>query len=117
MNRDYALRSIFLGWHDLINQFYDKVDEWNLHNPENMITVHSVKQKWGDLRISFSPSVKEVYDTYRKINKKSNTICEMCGNTGKYTDMYYNGEHWMYVLCDSHNKMHPIDYMQTKTYE
>ena len=89
MNRNRALDSVPFGWKDLINQFYDKVDEWNLCNHENKITIHDVKSKYGELRVSFDPHVKEMDDMYTEINIKSSITCEFCGIAGEKREIYY----------------------------
>jgi len=115
-SREQALRDILPGWHELVNSFYDAVDDWNLKHSDNLVIVTDIKQKWGDLRISFTPQIKELSDLYSTIKKKSGTICEICGCPGKHTDMDYNGSHWMYVLCKKHKKQHPIDYFEREYY-
>lgn len=106
MNRNRALDSVCFGWKDLMNQFYDKVDEWNLLNPENKITIHDIKSKYGELRISFDPDIKEVDDVYTEINIKSSIICEICGITGEKREIYYGeapyDETWIETLCTEH---------------
>jgi hypothetical protein len=57
-----------------------------------------VKQKYGSLRIYFSPKVESLTTLYTDITARSSTTCEICGKLGKYCDK----ERWLYVLCDVH---------------
>ena len=116
VSRESAMSRIHDGWHGMVNEFYDAMDEWNLEHPQNKVIITDIKQKWGDLRISFFPQVEKLSNLYREIKKKSNTICEICGEPGKHTDKYYNDEYWMYILCGKHKKMHPIDYFERANY-
>jgi hypothetical protein len=110
MNRNKVLDSTCFGWEDLINQFYDKVDEWNLFNPENKITIDDVKSKYGELRVLFSPDIKDIDDVYTEIIIKSSITCEICGITGKKREIYYGNspyeEPWIETLCDAHYVNH-----------
>jgi len=115
-SREDALRAVYPGWHKLVNEFYNALDDWNCKHSEEKVIVYYVKQKWGDLRISFSPNVKELNDVYNEIRKNSNTICEICGYPGKHVDMNFNGSYWMYVLCKKHSIIHPINYFETANY-
>ncbi len=99
-NREQASRAVRPGWNKLINEFYDELDKWNSEesNFNAKVLVHQVKQKYGSLRIYFSPQIPHLDQLYAKLNKESSTICEICGNNGTYCDKKF----WMYVLCEKH---------------
>lgn len=115
ISRKQAMNIIPLGWHKLVTEFYDNLDMWNYDYNDNIV-VTDIKRKWGDLRITFFPNNEYLFEISNNIRKKSNSICEICGEIGKHTDMYYNTEHWIYVLCCHHNKIHPIDYFEKENY-
>lgn len=90
-----ALSSVGRGWHELVLRVYNAREAMGL--PVGIILV---KEKWGILRIYAEYLVKELEDTIIQVGRESETICEMCGNSGrirKSNDRYK-------TLCDECGK-------------
>jgi len=105
-DRTRALAQVFDGWKHLINKFYDELEKHNNCNINDKIFVTEVKQKWGILRIYYTPSHKNIDNIYSIIQKKSLHTCEICGAYGNFIDK----EHWSYILCNIHTNINPPDY-------
>lgn len=91
-NRGQALQSVGKGWESLVNMIFDKVQTYA---PGIIIT--QVKEKWGGLRVYSTPYVED-FDTFLHIiEKKSFTVCELCGN-----DAHLRGGNYYQTLCDEH---------------
>lgn len=92
------------GWWPLIEKLHADILEID---PDYQID--QIKEKFGGLRyyITFSNNLNEhkISEIMLLINdaeKKSFTICEVCGKEGKLR----TGEdiHWIYTACDEHGK-------------
>jgi ribosomal protein L37AE/L43A len=58
-----------------------------------------VKSKFGGLRFYMTHSTDKMEDLIRKAERRSETICEKCGQPGKMRD---GG--WIWTLCDECDK-------------
>jgi hypothetical protein len=94
------------GWTKLANFFIDKINEYNNIYPEKQITLIGLNNKYNDLRYIFNPSNdKNIIMLHKFINRKSKTICELCGRNGiidKRTDIFD-------VRCPKHMNTDCID--------
>lgn len=94
LTREEALNSVGKGWSELINNLYDA-------KPDD-VEVWDVKEKFGTLRFYIGIAPDWYQDLVHYYEKKSATICEECGDTGKLrTDLS-----WMQTLCDKHYDYH-----------
>lgn len=73
------------GWFALIRELCEKIVAVMVkkspgdYDPE----VLEVKEKMGELRFHMVLAPDEVYDLIERFEKKSSTICEICGKPGK----------------------------------
>lgn len=92
---EQALNSVGRGWHDLILRVYNAREAMGL--PVGIILV---KEKMGILRIYAEYLVNELEDIIIQVGKESETICEMCGNSGRMRKTYSRYK----TLCDECGK-------------
>lgn len=93
-----AIESVGKGWEPLIREVFSFMKEHPTHSK-----VIQVKEKWGGLRIYTDVIDDTLDEKIREVEKRSFTICELCGEPGKL-----RGEGWYQTLCDSHGKDKPI---------
>jgi len=93
------------GWYDLIREYsgaYEKlILDYMEKHPEdrNPPTGVQVKQKFGALRIYLSSYPQQVFrDLEIETEEKSKTICEICGNPGKWN----TSSPRIQTVCESH---------------
>lgn len=81
------------GWCGLIKDLIDELLKlgWDRE-------ISQVKEKFGMLCFYIPNSSKEIREIIYTFEKKSKTICEVCGEPGKIRN---NG--WYKTLCDEHN--------------
>ena len=91
-NRDQALMSVGTGWASLVNEIFDKIE-----HSEIPIIVDQVKEKWGGLRVYTTPYIEEFEKFLTDLEKKSFTVCEVCGQTAKLRT-----GNWYRTRCDEH---------------
>lgn len=79
------------GWLLLISQLIEELISlgWNRK-------LHQCKEKWGGLRFYIESGNESIYKTITDFEKKSNNICEKCGNPG-YTR--FNSV-WVVTMCE-----------------
>lgn len=91
------------GWHSLVAETFKKiVDIYRKKNvPLEWFSVMQIKEKFGGLRIYTGALPASVYDDVDRIideaEKKSVTICEVCGEPGK---LITTG--WWNTRCPKH---------------
>ena len=90
--RDFAKQSVGKGWHNLIDEVFDKLEK-----RFKMIKIIQVKEKWGGLRIYTDYSNEEFDKFIQEIEKRSFTICEDCGSPGNLRE-----GSWYRTLCEHH---------------
>ena len=81
------------GWSKLIDEVYDRLEKF----PDAYVS--QTKEKYGTLRIYVYGVDEETLDFIDKIEERSGTICEQCGNPGLLRE---GG--WTLTLCDEHAK-------------
>jgi hypothetical protein len=93
------------GWLQLIDDTLSEVIAWYEKNHPNELdddegfVILQVKEKYAGLRIYIGSSYRPVFDMLSEAEKKSYTICEICGEPGRER---YDGKYWYKTLCDSH---------------
>lgn len=92
LSLDEALTKVNTGWHSLVNEAYEVIN-----SVEQPPVVLLVKEKFGGLRVYTAPYLEEIEDKLIQIQKKSFTVCEVCGNEGSLRSK----ERYI-TLCDKH---------------
>lgn len=89
------------GWADLLDPILKYIDTHNKNqtDPDEMIYISQIKEKFGTLRFYTSFGNDELYEIIRKAEKLSAETCESCGKPGKLTGMS-----WYSTLCEEHTK-------------
>lgn len=94
------------GWKEIVDQVSFKIEQVNNKYPgSSYIHASQIKQKFGGLRyyVSFedinNDDVNYVYSIIEEAEKRSLTICEICGAPGKRSKQGY----YMETVCDEHN--------------
>lgn len=85
-------RHIGTGWYKLVDELHValmKIDP-------GYVTMQ-VKEKFGTLRIYIGSRADAAHELVREYEKRSGTICEICGEPGK---LYANS--WYRTLCEKH---------------
>jgi len=94
MERDQAknriLRDCGEGWLDLVDEAYD--------NLPHGIEITSVYQKYASLRFDIEPDCNEFGEYLLEIESRSESICEVCGNSGSLCTK----NSWERTLCNKH---------------
>ncbi|MCL2185988.1 MAG: hypothetical protein FWB86_09085 [Treponema sp.] len=88
------------GWMGLTLPIIEEVRLYNKKNPDNMIKITQVKEKFGGLRIYLSSMPDYLQKMICKAEAESEHICEFCGARGK--NIKING--WVWTLCGEHEK-------------
>ena len=88
------------GWMGLTLPILKEVRLYNIKNPDNMIKIDQIKEKFGSLRIYLSGEPEYLYKMICKAEYENGKTCEICGAKG--TNEAING--WYTTLCDEHRK-------------
>ena len=80
------------GWHKLIEEIYNKLTD--------EAYVVQVKEKYGGLRFYVDGVNRETLDFIEKQERKSVTICEVCGAKGQLLDR----NTWLVTRCKEHER-------------
>lgn len=87
------------GWSELVKECHKRLSSFDPH-----YKVLQIKEKFGGLRYYFSPSVPVytniMHDRIIELEKKSFTICEVCGSSGRLRKTKQTN--WNKTLCDKH---------------
>jgi hypothetical protein len=67
----------------------------SLKDVDKVIRISQIKEKFGTLRCYIDFGTDEIYKMIDEFEKKSTSICEICGNKGRFRK---GG--WCRVLCD-----------------
>lgn len=89
------------GWAELINDTCTKLQTQIDAKIIPQIEFTQVKEKYGTLRIYFTPYDEKVNTIIDKAEKYTSKICEICGTT-ENVSMNSNG--WISTLCDKCRK-------------
>lgn len=88
------------GWFQLIKDTCTKLQCQIDGKIIPQIQFSQVKEKFGGLRIYFTPYNKKVEEIVSKAEDFSYTICEKCGSTDKVTQT----KRWITTLCKKCNR-------------
>ncbi|HBI38183.1 MAG TPA: hypothetical protein DDY71_11110 [Spirochaetia bacterium] len=85
------------GWHPLIEELFEKIDELINNNPElHDFQLLQIKEKFGKLTIYENYCDDRVEQLLNEYCNKSLEICEHCGDNGKLVVKYG----WYQTLCE-----------------
>lgn len=89
------------GWRRLIEDTFARLDALNAshgpRDPDAILRVLDVKEKYGTLRIDVVPYDDEAEAVVNDAEAQSEKICDVCGSTGRM-----RGERWLSTRCDRH---------------
>jgi hypothetical protein len=88
------------GWYPLIDELCGKIEyllDTKYPEYKSEFTVLQVKQKFGSLRFYVSGAPDEIFDLVDEYERKSESICEHCGNTPARIRTHRG---WYNLLCD-----------------
>lgn len=89
------------GWHPLIKELLDKLQKYVNAFPQLMhFRIVQIKEKWGGLCVYTNFGTDVINKCIEEYEKKSFTICEICGKSGKLREDLS----WIQTLCDDHYK-------------
>jgi hypothetical protein len=94
VTRDDALTDVGVGWSSLVHKIYYKKNTL-----AERVYIDQVKEKFGGLRVYSSPYHEEFDEFVIDVCKKSFTLCEECGETGR---LHKTHTRWYKTLCDTH---------------
>lgn len=89
------------GWLPLINEAKEFIDDYNAKNNlegEDACKFLQVKEKFGTLTIYCNFYFDGLHEKLAEIERKSSTICEICGNNETAKTKPVHG--WIMTLCD-----------------
>ena len=86
------------GWFQLIFELCEALEKQSDLEGVEMPEARQIKEKFGGLRIYVSGTTKSMLDIIDRAEDKSETICEICGETGKV----YKTRGWMKTRCLKH---------------
>lgn len=94
------------GWHPLIEELFDKIQDIVNNNPEySELEIVQVKEKWATLTIYLNYYYPEIEKLIEEYQEKSAHICEVCGHKGKIC--IHN--HWYKTVCWWHDFLWQYD--------
>lgn len=84
------------GWYPMIMELIEKIAKLDT---DKELRIFQIKEKFGGLRFYIEGGTsKEIYDLIDEYEKKSYSICEICGDEGHVrSDLS-----WIRTLCDKH---------------
>ena len=91
ITREQAKRCVGLGWHELIDEFYDEFPD---------VHMVQVKEKFGMLCLYHDMGTDASMDKEVDIMNRSQKMCEECGKPCEQRDI----RNWVWTLCDEHAK-------------
>lgn len=86
------------GWAKIINDFCQKTEAYLKTHPLEDFRVDQIKEKFGGLRIYFSPYDEQINTLQERAELLSRKTCEICGKRGKLN----TNRHWIKTLCNKH---------------
>ena len=88
------------GWFNLLVSLCIKIElELIKSNLQGECYATQLKEKFGGLRVYKSTGNEKISHLIHEAERKSYTICEMCGQHGKLRN-----KGWLATLCDEHAK-------------
>lgn len=87
------------GWYDILEPVIMYIADYNTKHPDNTISLHQVKEKYGTLRFYVSIDNEDLDKLIQTAEEQSETSCEECGKPGML-----RGRGWYYTACDEHTK-------------
>ena len=92
------------GWHPMIIELIEKLAELDT---EKDLKIFQIKEKFAGLRVYLEGgATEEMYNLIDDTEKKSYTVCEICGEAG----IVRNDIGWIKTLCDKHYNEIPNEY-------
>lgn len=89
------------GWFDLIYQLSKDLTELiSKEEDSDLYVAVQVKEKYGSLAFYMLVGTDKVYDLIDAAERKSLTICELCGKLGELS----SNHGWYKTLCEEHRK-------------
>lgn len=101
------------GWFDILLEASLKIETIIRTYPETMrqdLVASQVKEKYGTLRFYVSYYTEEIDEVIDVLERKSATICEVCGCAGSV-----KGGLWLYTACDVHTRAEDRNLAKTLT--
>lgn len=89
---DEVLSNVGRGWHTLVSNLIDDLFQLDWDGQ-----IADIKEKFGTLRFYIGPETTKQSECIANAEKKSGTICEVCGKPGVLRE---GG--WLKTLCDEH---------------
>lgn len=80
------------GWYPLVQELVEDLKKLGWDG-----TILQIKEKFGGLRFYIGSGSEEIWNRIEEAEKKSYTICEVCGESGEV-----RSEGWIRTLCDKH---------------
>jgi len=84
------------GWFELLDNLMDEIQKIDT---DKSVSVHQVKEKYGELRFYIEGGNDEVDKLINEAEEKSYKTCEVCGRPGKT-----KGKGWLRTTCKEHEK-------------
>jgi hypothetical protein len=89
------------GWEPLIRDLSEKLErDCCVYDGEERPYVVQVKEKFGGLRVYVSHGTSKMYETIRRAEERSTSVCEVCGAEGRTRK--HRSAYWVKTVCDSH---------------
>lgn len=86
------LECIGPGWHSIVTPVLQEIEKRGLK-------ILQVKEKFGGLRIYYSPIDKEIDKLIMKAEEQCAHVCEECGKPAKLSSK----NHWLKTVCEEHD--------------
>lgn len=86
------------GWCDIIEPVIALIDSYNKANPDDMIIIEQVKEKWGLPRIYLNFYTKDIEHAIGYCEMLAETTCMQCGDPGDLRSK----NSWLSVKCELH---------------
>lgn len=85
------------GWYNILENLFLEIEKLN---PQDDFGFVQIKEKYGALRIYFTPHREDIDLLVAQAEGKSLLTCEECGETGR---LRTEGRFWINTLCDAHD--------------
>ena len=87
------------GWNKILIPILDYISKHNKNNPDSLIYIDDIKEKFASLRIYLSGDVSEELDDMIEAAENISALtCETCGEPGNT----HNIRGWLSTYCPTH---------------